>query len=368
MKQQSVSVVGAGVVGLSTAIRTLEAGYDVTLFAEVFPTDTKSIKYTSFWAGAVCRPGLGDSLSARLEKETMRIFAQLVEEEPNVPIAKHSIVEYAQVATPEDKHDAEMKRLFPDFRVLDPSELPSDVAFGVTFSIFFIDVPHYLAYLLQRFLSLGGRTFRCKLSSLGDLLSPNSGVGLGLEPFAHGAPTTPTSPPSFDARAIVNCTGLGALFLTDVKDTAMYPTRGETVLLCAPWITSGLKHFWKNGDVTYIIPRGSGVVVLGGTFQPDDWHPSPRPEMVKLMKERGIAVCRELLPPSRRTNGGIDDLDVIEECVGLRPTREGGVRVETTWLDGTPVVHNYGHGGSGFEESWASADLVVKLLQTAVKS
>lgn len=50
------------------------------------------------------------------------------------------------------------------------------------------------------------------------------------------------------------------------------------------------------------------------------------------MKERGITVCRELLPPSRRTNGGIDDLDVIEECVGLRPTREGGVRVETTWL------------------------------------
>jgi hypothetical protein len=55
-------------------------------------------------------------------------------------------------------------------------------------------------------------------------------------------------------------------------DTAMFPTRGETVLLRAPWITSGLQYAWKNGDTTYIIPRGSGVVVLGGTFQADDWY------------------------------------------------------------------------------------------------
>jgi hypothetical protein len=41
-----------GVVGLSTAIRALEAGFDVTIFAEKFPGDEKSIKYTSCWAAA----------------------------------------------------------------------------------------------------------------------------------------------------------------------------------------------------------------------------------------------------------------------------------------------------------------------------
>ncbi|KAJ6567477.1 hypothetical protein B0H10DRAFT_2111698 [Mycena sp. CBHHK59/15] len=369
MKQQSVFVVGAGVVGLSTAIRVLEAGYDVTLFAEVFPTDPKTVKYTSFWAGAVCRPGLGNSLSS----QTMHIFAQMVKEDPNVPIATHPIFGYAEVANPEDrKHDAEMKELFPDFRVLDPNELPHGVASGVAFTIFFIDVPQYLAYLWHRFFFLGGRAFRSKLSSLSDLLSPTTGVRLGLEHVARDGNITETTSGSltFNASALVNCTGLGALSLGDVNDTAMFPTRGETVLLRAPWITSGLQYAWKNGDITYIIPRGSGVVVLGGTFQADDWHPSPRPEMVKLMKEHGIAVCRELLPPSKRADGGIDDLDVIEECVGLRPTRRGGVRVETSWLDGEkkiPVVHNYGHGGGGYESSWASAHLAVELLQTALK-
>jgi hypothetical protein len=38
-------------------------------------------------------------------------------------------------ANPEDrKHDAEMKELFPDFRVLYPSELPHGVASGVAFT------------------------------------------------------------------------------------------------------------------------------------------------------------------------------------------------------------------------------------------
>jgi hypothetical protein len=41
-----------GVIGLSTAIRALEAGYRVTIFAKLFPGDPKSIEYTSPWAGA----------------------------------------------------------------------------------------------------------------------------------------------------------------------------------------------------------------------------------------------------------------------------------------------------------------------------
>ncbi|KAJ7838453.1 hypothetical protein B0H14DRAFT_2513208 [Mycena olivaceomarginata] len=367
MKKQSVFVVGAGVVGLSTAIRVLEAGYDVTLFAdsEVFLTDPKTVKYTSFWAGAICNPGLGDSLSSRLEKKTMHIFARMVEEDPNVPIARHPVFGYAEVANPEDrKHDAEMKKLFHDFRVLDPNELPNGVASGVTFTIFFIDVPQYLAYLWHRFFFLGGRAFRCKLSSLSDLLSPTTPK---FEPVGRDGIIADTTPgfSSFNSSAFFNCTGLGALSLGGVNDTTMFPTRGETVLLRAPWITSGIKYSWKNGGLTYIIPRGSGVVCLVGIR-----HPFPRPEMVKLMKERGIAVYRDLLPLSKRANGGINDLDVLEECVGLRPSRKDGVRVETSWLDGDkifPVVHNYRHGGSGYESSWGSAELAVELLQRALE-
>jgi predicted SpoU family rRNA methylase len=39
-----------------------------------------------------------------------------------------------------------------------------------------------------------------------------------------------------DADIIVNCTALGSYSLKDVKDTTMYPVRGQTVVVRAPHI------------------------------------------------------------------------------------------------------------------------------------
>jgi len=45
-----IIVIGAGVIGLSTAIQLQERGYRVTILAECIPGDPKSIRYTSPWA------------------------------------------------------------------------------------------------------------------------------------------------------------------------------------------------------------------------------------------------------------------------------------------------------------------------------
>jgi len=37
-----------------------------------------------------------------------------------------------------------------------------------------------------------------------------------------------------DTSLVLNATGLGALKLEDVRDTNMYPTRGQTVLVAEP--------------------------------------------------------------------------------------------------------------------------------------
>jgi hypothetical protein len=126
--------------------------------------------------------------------------------------------------------------------------------------------------------------------------------------------------------------------------------------------------------------------------------------MVKLIKERGIAAYPELLPPDKREARNIADLDVVEECVGLRPTRKGGVRLEVTslskfneftapcfsqrhldkmrtarvfplctttgwysFLDFLFVIHTFhSHGGAGYQSSWGSAKAAVDLLKSAV--
>ncbi len=45
--------------------------------------------------------------------------------------------------------------------------------------------------------------------------------------------------------------------------------------------------------------------------------------------------------------------------VGLRPFREGGVRLQIE--PGGRIVHNYGHGGAGVTLSWGCADEVADL-------
>ncbi|KAJ6532688.1 D-amino-acid oxidase [Mycena vulgaris] len=364
----NIFVVGAGVVGLSTAIRALEAGFNVTIFAETFPGDMKTIKYTSCWAAANhISVAATNALLHRLERETLPIFLGLIKEDPLVPVMVRPHKAYAQAFGPDDQiQNDHLAKCYSDFRTLKPSELPEGVVHGAVFSTICIDVPRYLPYLMNRFLSAGGRAFRVTLPSLSTLLSEKDRPG--LTPFP---PTSTNAPPSFSPAAVINCTGIGALSMGDVLDTNVYPTRGEVLIVRAPWIHHGLAYFWNDGHMSYIIPRQSGDVILGGTFQVDDWHPTSRPETVKLIKERGIEAYPELLPPNKREGRNIADLDVVEECVGLRPTRKGGVRLEITSLvvgdKKFPVVHNYGHGGAGYQSSWGSAKHAVDLLQSVIR-
>ena len=58
--------------------------------------------------------------------------------------------------------------------------------------------------------------------------------------------------------------------------------------------------------------------------------------------KRAVALC-----PSLTGGKGPEALEVIKHCVGLRPLREGGTRLEKEEIDGIWVVHNYAHGGFG---------------------
>ncbi|MDP9383942.1 MAG: hypothetical protein M3P50_01680, partial [Actinomycetota bacterium] len=40
---------------------------------------------------------------------------------------------------------------------------------------------------------------------------------------------------------------------------------------------------------------------------------------------------------------------------GLRPVREGGVRLEAEPLGDGLVIHDYGHGGAGWTLAWGCA-------------
>ena len=60
---------------------------------------------------------------------------------------------------------------------------------------------------------------------------------------------------------------------------------------------------------------------------------------------------------------GIEHLSIIRHNVGLRPLREGGVRLEKEKINGVWIVHNYGHGGYGYQSSYGCSKVAVELVE-----
>src|ERR687894_105915 len=118
-----------------------------------------------------------------------------------------------------------------------------------------------------------------------------------------------------------------------------------------------LDRFFLDEDdpegVTYVVPR-SADCVLGGTAEEGAWETDPDPAVAADILRR----CAALEP---RLAGA----EVIEHKVGLRPGRPE-VRLEREDKSGIPLVHNYGHGGSGVTLSWGCAGEASALVADAL--
>lgn len=163
---------------------------------------------------------------------------------------------------------------------------------------------------------------------------------------------------------VVNCTGIGASNIGGVADKLVVPARGQIVLVRnvsgKMMDISGTDD--GGGEATYLMCRAAGGgTVLGGSYQKGNWDTQVDPNLAIRIMKRAVAVCPEL------TGGkGIEHLSIIRHGVGLRPVREGGARVEKERLDGTWVVHNYGHGGAGYQSSYGCAEAAVSLIEEAL--
>ncbi|EPS95037.1 hypothetical protein FOMPIDRAFT_101850 [Fomitopsis schrenkii] len=362
MKTKQVVVVGAGVVGLTTAITIQEkGGYDVTIIAETWPSDPKTVKYTSFWAGAShgCYRGPDQELR-KVREETFKVMWEL--SAPNGPAEGcfHRTTEYAFY------HDelGQSADNMPNLKKIPDSDLRGGAKAGYSFSSYVIDPPVYLNYLLSRFIARGGHIVHGTVQHVSQIVE--GGVGIWVNGKPSAAP---------DALVISN--GLGARTLGGVDDAQVYPNRGQNVIIHAPWVTDAMSLSSPDPIIdTYIFPRRNGDVVLGTVRVPNDWYPVPRDQTTTEILERCLALCPEIAPWEirvRRTPT-VDDLRplIVEVTCGLRPMCAGGVRMEVELIDGrqkgskVPMLLNYGYGPSGYEPSWGSARIALGLLEEAL--
>ncbi len=71
----------------------------------------------------------------------------------------------------------------------------------------------------------------------------------------------------------------------------------------------------------------------------------------------------DAVPPLARVLARADRIFDITVC--LRPFRAAGPRLDTERAGDTLVVHNYGHGGSGWSLSWGSSTIAVRKAMAA---
>jgi len=312
-----VVVVGAGVIGLSAALRLQEAGIAVRIVARELPPNTTSGVAAAIWYPYRAYP---EAEVLRWGESSYTDFERMAAT-PATGVRMAATKELFRDAVP----DPWWRAAVADLRRCRPAELPDGYHDGFVFTTPVVEMPVYLAGLWRRFESAGGVIEQRTVESLAD---------------AAGA-----------ARAVVNCAGLGARELAG--DTTVTPIRGQVVQVENPGLDQVVLD--ESGeDVTYIVPR-SHDCVLGGTAEVGETGLEPDPGTATAILSR----CTALEPR-------LDGARVLGHRVGLRPGRPA-VRLDREDLaDGTPCVHCYGHGGAGVTLSWGCAADVVELVRTVV--
>lgn len=324
-----VLIVGAGVIGLTTAICLAEAGLTVTVAAAEPPGQTTSAAAGALWGPHLV--GMDDRI-ARWAAATSDRLAELAA--PSIGATElGGVVRTARgiVATAAASAEPPEYAAAGSVTECEPVEVPEGYAVAWRLSAPLIAMPQYLDYLTARLGRAGGTTaFDARFSTLADART-----------FAPRAPV------------IVNCTGYGARDL--VRDPELVAVRGQAVVVRNP----GLRDFFvgtgaASWPLTYLFPHDD-VVVLGGTEERGRDGRAPDPATAA----RIVEACARIRPEVR-------DAAVVDHRVGLRPVRPW-VRFEAEQrADGLTIVHNYGHGGAGVTLSWGCAEDAVSLVLAAL--
>jgi D-amino-acid oxidase len=312
-----VLVIGAGVSGLTTALGLLEAGLpasSVRLIAEEPPALT-----TSRCAGAIWGPYLSsyDQDTNEWSRYTRRRFEALAAE-PGIGVYLVAGVEASRTATEPPGWAIEVE----GFQLCRPDELPTGFVSGWRYAVPVLDMPPYLTFLEKRLGQAGIVVEIGRIASLDEAATM--------------------------ARVVVNCAGLGARWL--VPDDTVRPVRGQLAVVENPGVEQFFaEHTDEVDDLTYLLPQGDHVV-LGGSIEEGRDDRVADLEIAEGIVER----CAQVVPALR-------GVKLLEHRVGIRPTRPQ-VRVECDDTGTAPVVHNYGHGGSGVSLSWGCAREVARMV------
>lgn len=302
-KTRHITVLGAGVSGLSTARVLQQRGFSVDIITKEETSDTTSSVAAAIWFPYRVAP---QEKAADWSAVSYRHYLQL----SGIPESGVSMIPFNIF---HKKGDAPkwIEALPPEAEQIQ-KQPASDASLECYSSRFPLIESHiYLPWMINAFEEAGGQIHKRKLTNLSEI------------PGNH---------------PVLNCTGLGAAEL--FGDVELFPVKGQVVKVSHPEekVTGMSAEFPYTNDpdgLTYIIPRSDGIIV-GGSAEEGNFDKSPDSSRSTKILE----YASEYAPALQRS-------EILEVKTGLRPCRSA-VRLEKEVIDGRIFIHNYGHGGAGF--------------------
>ncbi|ASW74350.1 amino acid oxidase [Chryseobacterium piperi] len=310
MKQ--VTVVGCGIIGLTSAIALQERGWKVRLLAKERFEDTLSQKVGAIWFPFAINP-IEDA-----NRWGSRSYQRYLQEQ--LPDNGVSFIPFTVVYN--TSSDTSWTQKLPEGSVRDAveKELPLGAETAYVATVPLAEPWLYLPNLFERFLANGGMFEKLEIDTLKQLSE-------------------------LDAY-VVNCTGLGAKSIC--QDEELLPMRGQ-ILRTEQFDVHSCVNSTRNNALSYVIRRSTDCII-GGTDYLNDWNMETDDHDTNLIltrfHEAGISMENPV---------------ILEKVVGLRPKRH---EVRFTFDPQYPnVFHNYGHGGSGFTVAWGCALELAELIE-----
>ncbi|MGD1912613.1 MAG: FAD-dependent oxidoreductase [Rivularia sp. (in: cyanobacteria)] len=357
---ERILVIGAGVVGLTTALCLLREGFQVTIIADKFsPQITSNVAGALWeWPPAVCghhRNPVSLERSKHWCMVSYNFFEELalqaktgVQILSSVFFFRHPVTEHNGDFLKMKEIESRLKGFRYDYKLIEENSVSTKIGLKDAYEHLapVVDTDIYMGWLLEQINQLGGKVLKRKVS--GRLVDIEEKLKT-----------------EFDSAAIVNCAGLGSV---ELADDDMYPLRGALIRvhnddLNFPKINKALsitlEERGNSQNMIYLVPRGN-ILLLGGLVEKDEWFTDIQIEKYEPLRQM-YQRCIDFLPMLKRAK-----LDIDEPIrVGLRPARKTNVRLEQE--KGTTIIHNYGHGGSGVTLSWGCAIEVVEKIKSVVQ-